>query len=129
MIDHESEIFQACADAFRAEYPNGYIAMEYVSKPPKFPAVFMEEMDNTVDERALDNGTIENAANVMYQIDVYSNMSKGRKAQAKAIMALLDKVMADRRFVRFYLNPVPNLIDATVYRITARYRRRFTINE
>ena len=129
MIDHESEIFQACADAFRAEYPNGFISPEYVAKPPKMPAVMVSEMDNTVDERALDNGAIENAVNVMYQIDVYSNLSKGRKAQAKAIIALLDGVMAGRRFVRTYNAPTPNLYDATVYRITARYRRRFTINE
>lgn len=129
MIDVESVVFQKCADAFRAAYPNGYIAPEYVSQPPKFPTVSVVEMDNNVDERAMDNGNIENAVNVMYQVDVYSNLNKGKKAQAKAIIALLDNVLAQYRFVRTYCNPVQNFNDATIYRMTARYRRRITDTE
>lgn len=129
MLDREAEIFQACADAFRAQYPNGYIAPEYVPKPPKFPAVSVVEADNSIDERAIDNGSIENAANVMYQVDVYSSLNTGKKAQAKAIIALLDKVLSDRRFVRTFCNPVQNFNDATIYRMTARYRRRITDQE
>ena len=126
MIDVESKVFQACADAFRAAYPNGFIAGEYVSQPPKFPAVMVVEMDNNVDERALDNGNVENAVNVMYQVDVYSNRNTGKKAQAKAIIALIDNVLAQYRFVRTFCNPVQNFNDATIYRMTARYRRRIT---
>lgn len=129
MIDCEAKVFQACADAFRAAYPGGYIAGEYVPQPPKFPAVSVVEMDNTVDERAMDNGNIENAVNVMYQVDVYSNKNTGKKAQAKAILALLDDVMAQYRFVRTFSNPVQNFNDATIYRMTARYRRRITDTE
>lgn len=126
MIDIESKVFQKCADAFRAEYPNGFITPEFVSKPPTFPAVSVVEMDNNVDERALDNGNIENAVNVMYQVDVYSNLNTGKKAQAKAIIALLDKVLSDYRFVRTFCNPVTNFNDERIYRMTARYRRRIT---
>ena len=129
MIDCEAKVFQACADAFRAAYPNGYIAPEYVSQPPKFPAVSVVEMDNNVDERAMDNGNIENAVNVMYQVDVYSNLNKGKKAQAKAIVALIDEVLAKYRFVRTFCNPIQNMNDATIYRMTARYRRRVTDTE
>lgn len=129
MIDIESKVFQKCADAFRAAYPNGYIAGEYVPQPPKFPAVSLVEMDNTVNERAMDNGSIENAANVMYQVDVYSNLAKGKKAQAKAIIALIDEQLAQYRFVRTFLNPVQNFNDATIYRMTARYRRIVTNDE
>ena len=129
MIDCEAKVFQACADAFRTEYPNGYIAGEYVPQPPKFPAVAVVEMDNAVDQRALDNGNIENAANVMYQVDVYSNLITGKKAQAKAIIALIDRVLAQYRFVRTFCNPVQNFNDATIYRMTARYRRRITDTE
>ena len=129
MIDCEAKVFQACSDAFRAAYPNGYIAPEYVSQPPKFPAVSVVEMDNNVDERAMDNGNIENAVNVMYQVDVYSNLNKGKKAQAKAIVALIDEVLAKYRFVRTFCNPIQNMNDATIYRMTARYRRRITDTE
>lgn len=126
MIDVESKVFQKCADAFRAAYPNGYIAGEYVPQPPKFPAVSLVEMDNSVDNRAIDNGDIENAVNVMYQVDVYSNLNTGKKAQTKAIIALLDEVLAGYRFVRTFCNPVQNFNDATIYRMTARYTRRIT---
>lgn len=129
MIDVESRVFQQCADVFRAAYPNGYIAGEYVSQPPKFPAVALVEMDNSVDERAMDNGRIENAVNVMYQVDVYSNKNTGKKAQTKAIIALIDGVMADHRFIRTFCNPIQNFDDATIYRMTARYRRRITDKE
>lgn len=129
MIDCESIIFQKCADAFRAQYPNGFIAGEYVPQPPKFPAVSIVEMDNAVDQRALDNGNIENAVNVMYQVDVYSNLNTGKKAQTKAIIALIDEVLAQHRFVRTFCNPVQNMNDATIYRMTARYRRRITETE
>ena len=126
MIDVESKVFQKCADAFRVAYPNGYITGEYVPQPPKFPAVSLVEMDNSVDNRAIDNGDIENAVNVMYQVDVYSNLNTVKKAQTKAIIALLDKVLSDYRFVRTFCNPVQNFNDATIYRMTARYTRRIT---
>lgn len=129
MINVESVVFQKCADAFRAAYPNGFIAGEYVSQPPKFPAVMVVEMDNNVDERAMDNGNIENAVNVMYQVDVFSNLNKGKKAQAKAIVALIDEVLAQYRFIRTFCNPIQNMNDATIYRMTARYRRRITDTE
>jgi hypothetical protein len=129
MIDQEPKVFQACADAFRAVYPNGFIAGEYVAQPPKFPAVSIVEMDNAVDQRALDNGSVENAVNVMYQVDVYSNLNTGKKAQAKAIIALIDEVIAQYRFVRTFCNPIQNFNDATIYRMTARYRRRITETE
>lgn len=129
MIDVESVVFQKCADAFRAAYPNGFIAGEYVSQPPKFPAVMVVEMDNNVDERAMDNGNVENAVNVMYQVDVYSNLNKGKKAQSKAIISLIDEVLARYRFIRTFCNPIQNMNDATIYRMTARYRRRITDTE
>ena len=129
MIDCEAKVFQACADAFRAAYPNGYITPEYVPQPPKFPAVSVVEMDNNVDERAIDNGSIENAVNVMYQVDVYSDLNRGKKAQAKAIIALIDEVLAQYRFVRTFCNPIQNFNEATIFRMTARYRRRITDTE
>lgn len=129
MIDVESQIFQKCAEAFRAAYPNGYIAGEYVPQPPKFPAVSIVEMDNTVYQRGIDSGAIENYANVMYQVDVYTNLNTGKKVQAKAIIALLDEVLSSLGFTRTFLNPVQNMNDATIYRMTGRYRAVVGTNE
>lgn len=122
MIDIENQVFQRCATAFRAAYPNGYIAGEYVSQPPKFPAVMIVEMDNTVHRAGRDSASIENFADVMYQVDVFSNLNKGKKDQAKAIVALIDEQFAQMGFTRTFLNPVPNMNDATIYRMTGRYQ-------
>ena len=129
MIDIEAKVFQKCADAFRAEYPNGFIAPEYVPKPPKFPAAMVEVKSNTVERRAMDNGEIENAVNIMVEVNVYSNLNTGKKAQAKAVAELLDDVLKARRFARAFMNPVPNFNDATIYRVTARYERLITNTE
>ena len=129
MIDCESEIFQICADAFRAAYPNGYIAGEYVSQPPKFPAVSVVQMDSTVLNSGRDSSGIENFADVMYQVDVYSNLHNAKKAQAKAIAALIDAQFTRLGFTRSFLQPVQNMNDATIYRITGRYRAVVSKNE
>ena len=122
MIDVESQVFQRVADAFRATYPNGFIAGEYVSQPPKFPAVSVVEMDNVVYQNGIDSASIENFAGVMYQVDVYSNLNKGKKTQAKAIIALIDEQFEQMGFARTFMNPVQNFNDATIYRMTARYQ-------
>jgi hypothetical protein len=68
-----------------------------------------------------DSSGIENFANVMYQVDVYSNLNRGKKAQAREILAMIDVLMAVNGFTRTFMNPVQNMNDPTIYRITARY--------
>ena len=98
MIDIESQVFTTVATALRTEYgaSNIYVAPEYVSQPPKFPAVFIVEQDNTVHLRGRDSATIENFADVMYQVNVFSNKNAGKKVHAKEIIALVD-VSIERR--------------------------------
>ena len=79
-------------------------------------------MNNSVYQRGTDSGAIENYADVMYQVDVYSNLNTGKKAQAKSIINAIDEQFARYGFTRTFLNPVPNMNDATIYRMTARYR-------
>lgn len=121
MIDIESEVFTKVALAVRTAYPDAYVAGEYVNMPPRFPAISIEELDNTVKRSAMDNTTIENYADVMYQVDIYSNRTKGKKAECRAIAMIIDNEFAKMGFIRNYYNPVPNVNDATIYRITARY--------
>ena len=65
----------------------------------------------------------------MYQVDVYCNLQKGKKQQAKDILAKVDDEMAGMGFIRTYKNPVPNMNDATIYRMTTRYKRLITDQE
>ena len=121
MINIENELFTKIATALRTTYSGIYVTNEYVSQPPRFPAVFIVEQDNAVNRAYRDSSTIENFSDVMYQVDVYSNRNQGRHFEAKGIMAAIDDQFAALGFTRTFLSPVPNMHDATIYRMTARY--------
>lgn len=122
MIDIESEIFSIVSKATREKYPKIYMTGEYVKSPPSFPCVSLIETDNQIYRNTRDSGAIENHAQVLYEVNVYSNKSSGKKTECKAIIAFIDKKMEVLGFTRTLMNPVPNEEDATVYRMVARYR-------
>ena len=80
------------------------------------------EVDNQIYRNTRTTECIENHAQVLYEVNVYSNKKSGKKAECKAIAALIDSKMEALGFTRILLNPVPNEEDATIYRIVARYR-------
>ena len=122
MIDIENAVFNAVATKVREQFPDIYMVGEYVKSPSTFPAVSLVEMDNAVRTDTIDSGSNENHANVMYDVDVYSNKTTGKKSECKAIIALIDQEMLALGFVRVTLTPVPNMNDSTIYRMVGRYR-------
>ena len=121
MIDIESSVFDRVATKVRAEYTDIYMVGEYVKTPPRFPCVSLIEMDNQSYQKTEDSGSSENHVSVMYEVNVYSNKSVGKKAECKAIVALIDEQMLALGFARTMLQPIPNLDDATIYRMVGRY--------
>ena len=122
MIDVESEVFNIVAKAVRNVYPDIYISSEYVKSPPRFPCVSLVEMDNSAYIRTQTSSNGENHAELMYELNVYSNKKSGKKSECKAIASLIDNKMATLNFSRIMLQPIPNMDDATIYRMTGRYR-------
>lgn len=120
MVDLEFDIFTAVADTLRAEHSGIYVTSEYVPVPARFPAVSIIESDNRVVPR-MRTLNIENAASVMYEVNVYSNKATGKKAEAKSIAETVDEKFAEMGFTRTMMNQVPNYSDATIYRIVLRY--------
>ena len=120
MIDLENDIFDYAAKALRAAHTGIDVAAEYVELPAKFPHVSIVEADNRILERMRTNN-IENAASVMYEVNIYSNKASGKKSEAKAITNTLDDVLSSIGFTRTFREQVPNLRDATIYRIVCRY--------
>ena len=120
MIDLESDIFDYVAKALRVAHTGIDVKAEYVEMPAKFPHVSIVESDNRVLTRMRTNN-IENAASVMYEVNIYSNKASGKKSEAKAIANTLDDVMSGIGFTRTFREQVPNLRDATIYRIVCRY--------
>lgn len=121
MIDIESEVFDDVSKAVRNEYPNVYMTGEYVRVPPSFPCVSLIEADNQIYRNTRDSGHIENHVQVIYEVNVYSNKTKQKKTECKAIISLIDSRMESLGFTRTILTPVPNEQDG-IYRMVGRYR-------
>ena len=122
MIDIEAAVFNRVADRVREQFPDIFMVGEYVNSPASFPAVSLVEMDNATRIETIDSGSNENHANVMYEVNVYSNKTVGKKSECKAIIALIDEEMLAMGFSRSTLTPVPNEYDSTIYRMVGRYR-------
>lgn len=122
MIDIENEIFSIVAETVRAEYPDVYITGEYVKSPPSFPCVTIMESDNQIYRNTRDTSSNENHAQILYEVNVYSNKTSGKKSECKSILAIINDKLTSIGFTRTLLTPVPNELDATIYRMTARYR-------
>lgn len=122
MIDIENAVFNRVATRVREVFPGIFMTGEYVKSPPSFPAASLMEMDNSTRIETIDSGSNENHANVMYEVNVYSNKTVGKKTECKAIIALIDEEMLAMGFSRSTLTPVPNENDSTIYRMVGRYR-------
>jgi hypothetical protein len=122
MIDIENEVFTAIATKLRAEHSPIGVYGEWIPSPAIFPAVIVEELDNYALERTQDSGSLENHVGVMYEINVFSNLTVGKKAQAKNIFKDIDAVMAGLGFTRTVKTAIPNLENATIYRMVGRYK-------
>ena len=121
MIDIESAVFNQVADAFDAAYPSGSRYSEPVTSPPRFPCLTLEQVDNSTYQDSLDEAPMENNAWVVFEVNVYSNLTSGAKQQCKAVMDLVDQQLQSLNFVRQFCNPGKNA-DKKYTRLTARYR-------
>ena len=122
MINVENEIFNIVATAVRTAYPGAFVVGEYVKSPSRFPCVSVIEIDNTAYDKTQSSGSLENHADITYEVNIYSNKISGKKSECKEIASLLDNEFATLGFSRTMLQPIPNMDDATIYRMTGRYR-------
>lgn len=122
MIDVESKIYTPIAVALRDAFSGVFVTGEYVKAPSSFPHASIVEMDNYTSTDRMDTSSTEQFSTLMYEVNVYSNKTTGKKTECKEIMAFIDDLMYKMNFKRLSLAPVPNMDDATIYRMTARYR-------
>lgn len=122
MIDIESDVYDIVYKRAVKQFPHLFMTGEYVKSPSSFPCASLVEADNAAYLKTQSSDSVENHAEVMFELNVYSNKTKGRKAECREIMVFLDGIMGSLGFTRTMMNPVPNLNDATIYRILARYK-------
>ncbi|MDL2302046.1 hypothetical protein LJC58_06810 [Lachnospiraceae bacterium OttesenSCG-928-D06] len=122
MIDIESEIFDMVSAKVRAKYPKIFMTGEYVKSPSTFPCVSLIEADNASYQKSQTTDSVENHVSVLYEVNVYSNKTNGKKTECKDIVSIIDSELAKFGFTRTMLNPIPNEEDATIYRMVGRYK-------
>ena len=122
MIDIEVDVYDIVYQKAVKQFPTLFMTGEYVRSPSSFPCVSLVEMDNTAYRKTQTSDSVENHAEVMFELNTYSNKTNGRKAECRAIMVFLDNVMGSLGFTRMMMKPIPNLNDATIYRMVARYK-------
>lgn len=122
MNDIESQIYTPIATALRTAFPGINVSGEYVNAPSAFPHVSIVEQDNYTSEGHQDSSNTEKYSTLMYEVNVYSDKTAGKKSQCKSILALIDSMLYGMNFKRISRTPVPNMENATIYRLVARYR-------
>ena len=128
MIDVQNEIFTAVATAVRARYSDAMVTGEYTRSPSKFPAVTLDEIENVTVPALVDSSDQENYCGLTYRLQVFSNKTAGKKAEARAILAVADTVMRGLGFRRTTYTTTPEIYDSTIYSITATYEAIVDVN-
>ena len=121
MIDFQNEIFTSVATAVRASHTDAMVTGEYTRSPSRFPTVTLDEIENVTVPTLVDSSDEENYCGLTYRLQVFSNKSAGKKAEARAILATADGVMRELGFRRITYTTTPEIYDSTIYSITATY--------
>lgn len=120
MIDIANVILRIVKEAVQAEYPNCDVLSYNPDTISKFPCVTVVEKDNSVYRRSQDNTSSENHAELVFEVQAYSNNTEGKKQEAKKLLSLADEAMLSNNFTRTLKSELPNA-DRSVYRLYASY--------
>ena len=128
MIDILNEIFTAVAAPVREAHLGVMVTGEYTRQPSKFPALTLDEIQNVMVDQLEDSSDQETFSALTYRLQVFSNKSSGKKAEARAIFATADNVMRRLGFRRVTYTTTPEIYDSTVYSISATYEAVADVN-
>lgn len=128
MIDIENAVFTRIATELRSRFPNIDVCGEEVRTPSSFPCVSIVEADNFIVRNTQDSSRSENHAEVMYEVNVYSNQTNGKKSECKKILSTIDEMFLSMGFTRTMKTPV-TMDDATIYRMVSRYSAIVSTNQ
>ncbi len=125
MIDVETQVFNDLYNSVHQAFPD--VMMGTISDPVEitFPYVNIRVSDSAPTYQFVNSSRVEKFRDITIEIEVYTNLVSGRKAQAKAIMALIDSEMLAMGATGTALNPADLTNPANnsaVFRLFARYR-------
>ena len=128
MIDYQNEIFTELATTVRATHKGTTVIGEYTRSPSQFPTVTLDETENVSVESLIDSSHEDKYSGLTYRLQVFSNKTGGKKAEARSIFATADKVMLGLGFRRITYTTTPEIYDSTIYSITATYEAIVDVN-
>lgn len=120
MINIEEDVFDYIANSLEKEFSEVTVGDE-TRTPASFPFVSVVEADNYAYEKTKDSGSLENHAVLMYEVNVYSNKTVGKKSECKDIFSYIDELFQKIGFVRTGKSII-SINDATGYRLVGRYK-------
>ena len=122
MIDKENEVYTRVNEQVMSRFPNVNMDSAYIPSPSDFPHVTLYLSDSYTPQNREDNSLKPKFAVTTFEVNIYSNKHAGKKQECKEILEVIDDTMHSMNFRRIVMTPVPNLNDASIYRITARYQ-------
>lgn len=123
MLDYSRQIFSRLTIRLREVYENIYTSRNDTTSPPKIPAVTCVQKNNVNYLRTIDSDSHENHVKVMFQVDVYTN-NKDEASKIELAENIRDTVsdfFLDLGFNRTLCEPIPNVQDLAIYRISMRF--------
>lgn len=121
MLDVENVLYAGVTKLLRERHEGISVYGCEVDSPARFPTVTFVESDNSTYRRSLSGDNVEHNANLMYTVNVYSNLQDATgKQQCKDILATIDSYMLGKGFVRTTNMPLSN-VDKSISRRVARY--------
>lgn len=120
MIDNEDDIFAAIRSGLSAVSLDVEVFDQLILSPSVFPCVCVENIDNYTYYRTIDSGSNENHVRVAYEVNVYSNKSRDKRAECKRIFSVVSDVLTGLGFTRSSMQPIP-LNESTAYRLVGRF--------
>lgn len=127
--DVENQIFTGCKSAILATTPTATCRGVEEDRPASFPCAFILEKSNTNYLRTATAESRENHARLMYECNFYDNSTTNKKANVKKMVKAASEYFASIGFNRTFCQPVTNVADANVYRMTARYEAVIDVNK
>lgn len=112
--------YTAVATALRTQFSGIKTSSTTIYNPSEFPFVCFEEADNFTYTPGIDSGKTENFAEVMYEVNVYSNKAAGPMTECRSILSAIDSMLEDYGFVRTSVTQMPVEKPMTA-RLVARY--------
>lgn len=122
MVNKRNEVFTRVKNSVIALYPSVDVSSEYIVTPKSLPHVSIEMTDNYSPRERETNSLVEKYSVMTFTVNVYSNKASGKMEECYSIMNAVDTAMRNMNARRLSLSPVPNLENASLGRLTARYQ-------